>query len=369
RVPELPPAALADRGRERGPATGAGRARGPGAGGRSAGRGRPGAPAPAPPTPAVRPRAAARGAGARLRRPAAAPVCRRAHRQPRPGHRPARQPAAVRAQPQQRHHPGDGHPRPGPGPALPPRVPAGPRPPGAARGRRGRCMNVLRHAARSLRREFSGGDLLTLFAALVLGVAAMTAVGTLVDRVTLALASSAAEVVGGDLGVQTRAEPPAEFAYEERSRGRAVARLVTFPSVLYHGESSQMATVKGVDGAHPLRGRLRVATDAAGLQAADSGGPPPGEAYADPRELPGLGVTVGDAIELGSSQVRITRVLLSEPDASGGLMEMAPPLLVHRDDVEAAGLLGPGSRAGYRMMFAGPPEAIQGMREWLQPRL
>src|SRR5690606_40994272 len=50
-------------------------------------------------------------------------------------------------------------------------------------------------------------------------------------------------------------------------------------------------------------------------------------------------------------------------------MEMAPPLLVHRDDVEAAGLLGPGSRAGYRMMFAGPPEAIQGMREWLQPRL
>ena len=230
-------------------------------------------------------------------------------------------------------------------------------------------MNVLRHAARSLRREFLAGDLLTLFAALVLGVAAMTAVGTLVDRVTLALTSSAAEVIGGDLGVQARAEPPAEFADEARNRGLAMARLVTFPSVLFHGESSQMATVKGVDGAHPLRGRLRVASDAAGLQASDAGGPPPGEAYADPRVLAGLGVTVGDSIELGSSQVRITRVLLAEPDASGGLMEMAPPLLVHRDDVEAAGLLGPGSRAGYRMMFAGPPQAIESMREWLQPRL
>ncbi|TQT30069.1 hypothetical protein EIJ12_14345, partial [Xanthomonas perforans] len=61
-------------------------------------------------------------------------------------------------------------------------------------------MNVVRQAARAVRREFLAGDLLTVFAALVLGVAVMTAVGTLVDRVTLALTSSAAEVLGGDLG-------------------------------------------------------------------------------------------------------------------------------------------------------------------------
>ena len=69
-------------------------------------------------------------------------------------------------------------------------------------------MNVLRHAARSLRREFLAGDLLTVFAALVLGVAAMTAVGTLVDRVVSALSSSAAEVIGGDLGVRSRQDLP-----------------------------------------------------------------------------------------------------------------------------------------------------------------
>ncbi len=40
-------------------------------------------------------------------------------------------------------------------------------------------MNVLRHAARALRRELFAGDLLTVFAALVLGVAVMTAVGGL----------------------------------------------------------------------------------------------------------------------------------------------------------------------------------------------
>ena len=230
-------------------------------------------------------------------------------------------------------------------------------------------MNVLRHAARSLRREFLAGDLMTVFAALALGVAAMTAVGTLVDRVTLALTSSAAEVVGGDLGVRGREEPPAQFADEARQRGLRSVRMVAFPSVLFHGEASQMATVKGVSDDYPLRGQLLVGHDASGLQGEPAGAPAPGQAYADPRLLDALGVQVGDEIEFGNGRVRITAVLLAEPDASGELLQMAPPLLVNRDDVDGAGLLGPGSRASYRLMFAGDGDAIADLRQWLQPRL
>ena len=230
-------------------------------------------------------------------------------------------------------------------------------------------MNVLRHAARSLRREFLAGDLLTVFAALVLGVAAMTAVGTLVDRVQLALAASAGEVIGGDLGVRGREDPPPAFAEEARNRGLRASRTVSFPSVLFHGEASVMATVKGVDAGYPLRGNLRVARDDQGLQDEGAGAPAPGEAYADPRVLDALGAKVGDEIEFGSGQVRIARVLLAEPDASGGLMEMAPPLIVNRADVDAGGLLGPGSRASYRLMFTGDEAAIAAFRQWLQPQL
>jgi hypothetical protein len=82
-----------------------------------------------------------------------------------------------------------------------------------------RCRRVCRiDGGRLLRAEdgtvaacaraaLSGGDLLTVFAALVLGVAVMTAVGTLVDRVTLALTGSAAETLGGDLAVRQRGHP------------------------------------------------------------------------------------------------------------------------------------------------------------------
>ena len=230
-------------------------------------------------------------------------------------------------------------------------------------------MNVFRHAARSLRREFLAGDLLTVFAALVLGVAAMTAVGTLVDRVMSALSSSAAEVIGGDLGVRGRQDLPAAFAEEAQRRGLRSARMVAFPSVLFHGEASQMATIKGVDAGYPLRGELRVAADAGGLDARSAAAPAPGEAYADPRLLDALGVAVGDDIEFGSHELRIARVLMAEPDASGELLQMAPPLLVNRSDVDAAGLLGPGSRASYRLMFAGDAAGIAALRGWLQPRL
>ena len=230
-------------------------------------------------------------------------------------------------------------------------------------------MNPLRHAARSLRREFFAGDLLTVAAALVLGVAAMTAVGTLVDRVALALAASAAETLGGDLGVRGRQDPPAEFAAEAAARGLRSTRLVSFPSVLFHGEASQMATIKGVDAGYPLRGELRVAREADGLDATTAGAPPPGQAWADPRLLQALGVRVGDDVEFGSGQLRIAGVLQSEPDAAGELLQMAPTLLVGREEVEAAGLLGPGSRASYRLMFAGQADAVAGFADWLRPRM
>ncbi len=228
-------------------------------------------------------------------------------------------------------------------------------------------MNVLRHAARALRREFLAGDLLTVFAALVLGVAVMTAVGTLVNRVTLALTSSAAEMLGGDLGLGGREDVPQAFADEASTRGLASTRMVSFPSVLFHGDASQMANIKAVGAGYPLRGELRVSR-APGGAGEVAGTPAPGEAYADPRLIQALGLKVGDALEFGAGTLTVTRVLQAEPDTSGELMQLSPPLLVNRVDVDRAGLLGPGSRASYRMMFAGDAAAIADFRGWLQPR-
>lgn len=228
-------------------------------------------------------------------------------------------------------------------------------------------MNPWRQAARATRREFLAGDLLTVFAALVLGVAVMTAVGTLVNRVTLALTASAAEVLGGDLGVSGRQDIPASFEQEAARRGLRHARIVSFPSVLFHGDDSQMASIRAVGAGYPLRGTLLV-SPAPGRPAQAAAPPPPGQAFADPRLLDALGLRVGDALEFGAGHVRIAGVLAAEPDASGELLQLAPPLMVNRADVDGAGLLGPGSRASYQLMFTGEAAAIASFREWLKPR-
>ncbi|WMJ67871.1 FtsX-like permease family protein [Stenotrophomonas sp. 24(2023)] len=230
-------------------------------------------------------------------------------------------------------------------------------------------MNLLRHAWRALRREALAGDLLTVFAALVLGVAVMTAVGTLVNRVTLALTSSAAEMLGGDLGLAGRDDPPATFAEEAQRRGLAHTRLASFGSVLFQGDASQMASIKAVEAGYPLRGTLRVRSAPGGALIANAGAPPKGEAYADPRLLQALGLKTGDALEFGAGSLRIAGIIEAEPDASGDLLTLSPTLLVNRADVDGTGLLGPGSRINYRLMFAGPPAQIAALREWLQPQI
>lgn len=230
-------------------------------------------------------------------------------------------------------------------------------------------MNLLRHALRSLRREALAGDLLTVFAALVLGVAVMTAVGTLVDRVNLALSNSTAEMLGGDLGITGRSEPAAELTDEAARRGLRSTRIAAFGSVLFHGEESQMATVKAVEGGYPLRGQLRVREGAGATLREAAAAPARGEAWADPRLLQALQLRIGDDLEFGAGTLRIAGSIDAEPDTSSELLTLSPTLLVNRADVEDTGLLGPGSRVSYRTMFAGEPEAIRDFRQWLQPRV
>ncbi|MBA0100045.1 FtsX-like permease family protein [Stenotrophomonas indicatrix] len=230
-------------------------------------------------------------------------------------------------------------------------------------------MNLLRHAWRALRREALAGDLLTVFAALVLGVAVMTAVGTLVNRVNLALTGSAAEMLGGDLGVAGRDDPPAAFAEEAQRRGLAHTRLASFGSVLFQGDASQMASIKAVEAGYPLRGALRVRATPGGALIADAGMPAKGQAYADPRLLQALALKAGDDLEFGAGTLRIAGIIESEPDAGGDLLTLSPTLLVNRADVEGTGLLGPGSRINYRVMFAGAAADIASFRQWLLPQV
>lgn len=224
-------------------------------------------------------------------------------------------------------------------------------------------MNVLTFAGRVLWREARSGDLLTLAAALVIAVAVMTAVGTLINRVTLAVSNNAAQIIGGDFGYSARQPIPDAIATLARDRGLTASRVIVFPTVLFVDERSQLADIKAVDDAYPLRGELRAGCAASGADVGPSPPPPPGEAYADARLLDLLGIQTGARVAFGDGSLVVSKRLYSEPDNGGDLLQLAPRLLVNIADVERMGLLGPGSRATYRLMLAGSPAQVAALRK------
>lgn len=227
-------------------------------------------------------------------------------------------------------------------------------------------MNVLALAARTLRREWRLPELRTLAAALVLAVAALGVVATLAARVERGVVASAAELIGGDIGVSAPAALPDAFVAEARQLDLRSSRSAGFPSVAFANGQSQLLDVTATDTAWPLRGTLELA-DAHDRRSIGHG-PRAGSVYLDHRALVGLGLKVGQRVQVGGRDLVIAAELVRQPDG-GELFAMAPRAVMSLADAEAAGLLGVGSRARHRVLLAGAPTAVQRWQLWAESRL
>ncbi len=224
-------------------------------------------------------------------------------------------------------------------------------------------MNLLRLSLRSLRREWHLPELRTLAASLVLAVVALGVVATLATRIERGMLASAAELIGGDIGVSSPQAVPETFADRARRDGLQLSRTAGFPSVAFAHEEAQLLDVQAVDAHYPLRGKLEL-RDAAG-RTRNSHAPAAGEVYLDHRALVALGLKVGQPLQLGGRELTIAAELLRQPDG-GELLALAPRALMSLADAEQAGLLGTGSRARHRLLLAGTPAAVQAWRDWAQ---
>ncbi len=80
-------------------------------------------------------------------------------------------------------------------------------------------MKSLRIGLRLLRQDWRSGELYLLAAALVLTVAAITAVGFFTDRVERAMQRQGGELIAADLLLDGSAPIPARFAEQARCTG------------------------------------------------------------------------------------------------------------------------------------------------------
>ena len=222
---------------------------------------------------------------------------------------------------------------------------------------------------RLLARNWRSGEERILVAALVIAVAASTAIGFFTDRLGRGMANQSADFLGADLVLESPRPVEADWLHEARTKDLQAIETLEFASVVVSGDELLLSGVKAVQEGFPLRGEMRTAPAPFAADAATQALPRPGEAWVAPRLLTNLGLQVGNEVEVGAHILKITRVITFEPGRVGNPFGIAPRLLMRMADVSATKVVQPGSRLTYQYLFAGREEDVAGFREWLEPRL
>lgn len=230
-------------------------------------------------------------------------------------------------------------------------------------------MNALgwgalwRIARRDLHVGFRG--LRLLFICLFLGVATLTAIGSLTAAITSEVAARGQTLLGGDVEVAmtqreaNAAEKQALSGYGAMSETIRMRAMAQRPG----GEGRSVLTeLKGVDAAYPLYGRLTLARgDYAAL--------PPDRILIGPALVERLGVGIGDRLRYGSADFTVAGLIADEPDRLGEGFTLGPVAIVSLDGLRRTGLLQPGSlyESKYRIRLPAGADA-RGVREEMVKR-
>ena len=227
-------------------------------------------------------------------------------------------------------------------------------------------MNALALAIRTLMREWRSGELGVLVLAIIVAVAALTGVGFLVDRIGIAVDNQAGEVLAADLRLES-GQPMDDKAIDEaRKRNLSVARITGLFSVVFNGDFNQLTSLRAVSAGYPLRGKVMLSNEPFGAPELATDVPARGEVWPDSRLAAALGATVGTTVNIGASDFRVSRILISRPDQGATFLELAPSLIMNADDLPATQLVQPGSRLRHAQLFAGPRTDIAAFKEWLE---
>lgn len=221
---------------------------------------------------------------------------------------------------------------------------------------------------RTLWRDLRAGELRLLIVAVTLAVAALTAVGFFADRLKGGLARDARQLLGGDAVVSSDNPTPQAFIAKARSLGLQGLGTLSFPTMARapdpRGGASKLVALKAVAAGYPLRGNLQVAQQPGAAGAATREVPVRGEAWVDAPLLETLGLKVGDPVLLGDANLRITRVIVLEPDRGTGFVNFAPRVMINDADLPASRLIQPASRVSYRFAVAGPDAQVSAYLKW-----
>jgi putative ABC transport system permease protein len=209
--------------------------------------------------------------------------------------------------------------------------------------------------------------LLLFSLAIVLGVAALVAVGSLRDNLRLAIEEQTKSLLGADLTVNSRSEFPAEVTQHFAGLGEERAREISFNSMLAVPRTdgpTRLVQVRAIEGNFPFYGDFDTEPDDA--RAALRGGM---NAVLEESLMVQFGLRSGDKIRLGTAEYTVAGGLRAIPGEAMAVTQMAPRVFVPLTTVGGTGLLRPGSISRHRWYFKFPPAFdVQALERSLRDR-
>lgn len=213
---------------------------------------------------------------------------------------------------------------------------------------------VLRLAIRDLRVGWTGFAIFV--ACIALGVAAIAGVGSLAGALEQGLAREGQAILGGDMSLRLVHRQANAEQRGYMTRLGTVSEIATLRAMARTTDTDQAAMVrlKAVDERYPLYGRAELSANAKDMPIAQLG--ETGTIAVEPLLLERLKLKVGDTIRIGASQMKIVAAIMKEPDQLGGRPTFGPRVLMSKENLEATGLIQPGSliRWTYRIALPDP---------------
>jgi putative ABC transport system permease protein len=192
---------------------------------------------------------------------------------------------------------------------------------------------------------------LVLFSlSIVLGIAALVAIGSFNANLQRAIDGQARTLLGADLEVTSRAAlgDEAETFLASlggvQAREQSMAAMVVFPS---RENATRLITLRAMDGAYPFYGDF--VTVPAGAPARIAAG----EAVAILEEtlMAQFGIAAGDEIKLGDQTFVVAGSLLKIPGDNAAVAMLSPRVIIAESQLPATGLVGPQSLVRYKRFF------------------
>lgn len=183
---------------------------------------------------------------------------------------------------------------------------------------------------------------------IVLGIAALVAIGSINANLRSSIDEQAKGLLGADFAVESRQPlPPEAQSYFDRlgldrAREVAMASMVVFPD---SAGQTRLISLRAVEGAYPFYGDF-LTEPADGPDSLRAGG-----AILEETLMAQFGVKVGDRVKVGESTFRVAAALRKIPGDPAAIAMLSPRVYIPLKDLPATGLVGPGSIVRYKIYY------------------